>query len=42
WQIITYAHSKHTFTNPESPDYNEIMAKRAWQHTLLFLSELLQ
>lgn len=42
WQIITYANSKHTFTNPESPDYNEVMAKRAWNHTLLFLQELLK
>lgn len=42
WQIITYANSKHTFTNPESPDYNETMAKRAWNHTLLFLQELLK
>lgn len=42
WQIITYANSKHTFTNPESPDYNETMAKRAWSHTLLFLQELLK
>lgn len=42
WQIITYAHSKHTFTNPRSPDYNELMAKRAWKHTLLFLEELLK
>lgn len=42
WQIITYANSKHTFTNPESPDYNETMAKRAWKHTLLFLQELLK
>jgi dienelactone hydrolase len=41
WQIITYAYSKHTFTDPKSPDYNEIMAKRAWQHTLLFLKEVL-
>ncbi|MFT3753521.1 MAG: dienelactone hydrolase family protein [Paludibacter sp.] len=41
WQIITYAYCKHTFTNPESPDYNGIMAKRAWQHTLLFLKEVL-
>ncbi|MFB6453842.1 dienelactone hydrolase family protein [Chitinophaga sp. Hz27] len=41
WQIITYAHSKHTFTNPTSPDYNEVMAKRAWQHTLMFLKEIL-
>ena len=42
WQIITYAHSKHTFTDPKSADYNEVMAKRAWKHTLLFLSELLK
>ena len=42
WQIITYANSKHTFTNPESPDYNEVMAKRAWKHTLLFLDEILK
>lgn len=42
WQIITYANSKHTFTNPQSPDYNEIMAKRAWNHTLLFLKEVLK
>lgn len=42
WQIITYANSGHTFTNPESPDYNEIMAKRAWKHTLMFLAEILK
>ena len=42
WQIITYANAKHTFTNPASADYNPTMAKRAWQHTLLFLKEVLQ
>lgn len=42
WQIITYAHSGHTFTNPESPEYNKIMADRAWKHTLLFLEEILK
>ncbi|HTF18868.1 MAG TPA: dienelactone hydrolase family protein [Chryseolinea sp.] len=42
WQIVTYAYSKHTFTDPKSPDYNEIMAKRAWEHTLLFLKEALK
>jgi len=42
FQIITYANSKHTFTNPESPDYNELMAKRAWNHTLTFLKEILK
>lgn len=42
WQIITYAHCGHTFTNPESTDYNPLMAQRAWKHTLLFLDELLK
>lgn len=42
FQIITYSNSKHTFTNPESPDYNEVMAKRAWNHTLTFLKEILK
>ncbi|WP_437917986.1 dienelactone hydrolase family protein [Sphingobacterium sp. LRF_L2] len=42
WQIITYANSGHTFTDPKSPEYNELMAKRAWQHTLLFLKEVLR
>jgi dienelactone hydrolase len=42
WQIITYAHCKHTFTDPQSPDYNEIMATRAWKHTLVFLKEVLK
>jgi dienelactone hydrolase len=41
WQIITYANCGHTFTNPVSKDYNEVMAKRAWNHTLLFLAEVL-
>jgi dienelactone hydrolase len=42
WQVITYAYSKHTFTDPKSPDYNEIMSKRAWEHTLMFLKEVLK
>lgn len=42
WQIITYAHTGHTFTNPESLEYHEVMAKRAWSHTLLFLDEILK
>lgn len=42
FQIITYANSKHTFTNPESQDYNDVMAKRAWNHTLAFLKEILK
>ncbi|WP_028296587.1 dienelactone hydrolase family protein [Olivibacter sitiensis] len=42
WQIITYANCGHTFTSPESPEYNEVMANRAWNHTLLFLDEILK
>ena len=42
WQIIIYANSGHTFTNPESQEYNEVMAKRAWKHTLMFLEEILK
>jgi dienelactone hydrolase len=42
WQIITYSKSKHTFTNPESKDYNPVMAKRAWNHTKMFLKEILK
>lgn len=42
WQIITYSHCGHTFTNPTSPEYNAVMAKRAWSHTLMFLKEILK
>lgn len=42
WQIITYANCGHTFTNPTSKEYNEVMARRAWSHTLLFLGEVLK
>lgn len=42
WQIIIYANTGHTFTNPESHEYDEVMAKRAWNHTLIFLSEVLE
>lgn len=42
WQIIVYANSGHTFTNPEAHDYNETMSKRAWSHLLLFLEEILK
>lgn len=42
WQIISYAGCGHTFTNPESPEYNPVMAERAWNHTLLFLKEVLK
>lgn len=42
WQLITYANSGHTFTDPASAEYNKLMADRAWQHTLLFLAEILK
>lgn len=42
FQIITYAKSGHTFTNPESPEFNPLMAGRAWRHLTLFLEEVLK
>ncbi len=41
WQMVTYAHCGHTFTDPASKEYNERMARRAWQHLLVFLKEVL-
>lgn len=41
WQLIYFADCKHTFTNPASPDYNELMANRAWNQTILFIKEIL-
>lgn len=41
WQLMYFADCGHTWTNPESPEYNELMAKRAWQQVLLFLKEVL-
>lgn len=41
WQLISYAHCGHTFTNPASKEYNKRMADRAWQHLLVFLKEVL-
>lgn len=42
FQLITYGQSGHTFTNPESADYNPLMAARAWAHLTLFLQEVLK
>ncbi len=42
WQMITYAHCGHTFTNPTSKEYNKRMADRAWQHVLVFLTDILK
>lgn len=41
WQFINYAQCKHTWTNPESADFDPLNAKRAWDHLLLFLKEIL-
>lgn len=42
WQLIYYAGCGHTWTNPESTDYNEVMAKRSWNHLVMFLEEVLK
>jgi len=42
WQFFYYANSKHTFTNPQSKDYNALMSERAWKHVKLFLEEVLR
>ncbi len=41
WQMIYYGGCGHTWTDPDSPDYNEAMAVRAWGHLLQFLKEIL-
>lgn len=49
WQMIYYANAVHSFTNPEAGNdnskgaaYNEIAAKRSWEHLKLFLNEVLK
>jgi dienelactone hydrolase len=49
WQMVYYANAVHSFTNPESGTdnskgaaYNEIAAKRSWEHFKLFLLEVLK
>jgi dienelactone hydrolase len=49
WQMIYYANAVHSFTNPESGTdnskgaaYNEIAAKRSFEHLKLFLNEVLK
>jgi dienelactone hydrolase len=49
WQMIYYANAVHSFTNPESGNdnskgaaYNEMAAKRSWEHMKLFLNEVLK
>ncbi|MCD2451924.1 dienelactone hydrolase family protein [Methylicorpusculum oleiharenae] len=46
WQIHTYGHTMHAFTNPVANDpdfgtvYNQIADKRSWQSLLAFLNEV--
>lgn len=49
WQMIYYADSVHSFTNPEAGNdnskgaaYNEKAAKRSFEHLQLFLNEVLK
>lgn len=49
WQMIYYADSVHSFTNPEAGSdnskgaaYNPVAAKRAFEHLKLFLNEVLK
>ena len=49
WQMIYYASSVHSFTNPEAGNdnskgaaYNAIAAKRSFEHLQLFLNEVLK
>lgn len=47
WQMIYYANAVHAFTEPAAGNdnskgaaYNELAAKRSWEHLKLFLTEL--
>ena len=47
WQMIFYANAVHSFTDPNAGNnnskgaaYNELAAKRSWQHMRLFLDEV--
>ena len=49
WQMIYYADSVHSFTNPEAGNdnskgaaYNPVAAKRSFEHLKLFLEEVLK
>ncbi|MBE8726679.1 dienelactone hydrolase family protein [Flavobacterium hungaricum] len=49
WQMIYYANSVHSFTNPEAGSdnskgaaYNPLAAKRSFEHLQLFLNEVLK
>ncbi len=47
WQMIYYGNAVHAFTQPEAGNdnskgaaYNELAAKRSWEHMKLFLKEI--
>ncbi|WP_281232597.1 dienelactone hydrolase family protein [Flavobacterium gelatinilyticum] len=49
WQMIYYANSVHSFTNPEAGNdnskgaaYNAVAAKRSFEHLQVFLNEVLK
>lgn len=42
WQFNNYGNCKHTFTNPESKDYNETMSKKSWLDTMEFIDNLIK
>jgi len=42
WQFNNYGNCKHTFTNPESKDYNEAMSKKSWLDTVEFIEDLIK
>ncbi|TDO21453.1 dienelactone hydrolase family protein [Pedobacter duraquae] len=48
WQMIYYANSVHAFTDPDAGNdnskgaaYNELAAKRSWEHMKMFFNEIL-
>ncbi len=48
WQMIYYGNSVHSFTDPNAGNdnskgaaYNQLAAKRSWEHMKLFLNEVL-
>ncbi len=48
WQMVYYANAVHAFTDPDAGNdnskgaaYNELAAKRSWEHMKVFLNEIL-
>ena len=47
WQLVSYSHAVHAFTDPDAGNdnskgaaYNALAAKRSWKHFLVFLEEI--